>query len=249
MLQAGRGPALLVFSGPPAPATFDTMVSCAENLERDLVAATVGNRPGGVISSERELGLVTAAVRGIGAAIVVVAAETSSGIVRRLAASVGRPVLVARTGQPWQRVLSATDLRGRRYPVVVLGTAVAETRRAASMVLHNVAPGWAAPTALAGTGAGRVFAAGVARRLRRLARFVARTSPGSTVIVSGVGVAGRAIVDAAAARDADLLVVGMRRPSRRVRARCADHVIASTPGNVLVVPLGARQRDGAAEER
>jgi len=77
----------------------------------------------------------------------------------------------------------------------------------------------------------------VARRLRRLVRSASRTSPPSQVVVCGSSAADRAIVDAVVARDADLLVLGMRRPGRRYRTRCSDHVVAATPGNILVVPL------------
>lgn len=243
----GRGAALLAFAGEPPPGVFATMVVCAENLDRDLIATTVGSRAGGVIATEQELALVTAAVRRSAAAVVVVAGATSPQIVRRLAAAGRRPVLVARTRQPWQVVLAATDALTRGFPVVEAAATVAAARHATSVVLHNVTPGWVSPSAL--IGGGGVFATGLARRLRRLSRTVARTSPRSNILVCRAGAAARAIVDATVARDADVLVIGMRRPSPRHRSRCADHVVAATPGNVLVVPLGAKCRDGQAAVR
>lgn len=239
MPEVGRGAALLAFAGKPPRAVFATMVACAENLGRDLVAATVGARDGGAIATVQEVARVAAAVRRSGAAILVVAGGTAPHLVRRLAAACRRPVLLARTRQPWTRVLAATDLEAAGLPVVAAGAAIAASAGAEAVVLHNVAPAWAAPTPLLGTGA--VFAARVARRLRRLVRTAGRMSPRSQVVVCASAAADRAIVDAVVARDADLLVVGMRRPARRLRARCADHVVAATPGNVLVIPLGRRR--------
>ena len=245
--ETGRGPALLAFAGQPSTEQFSTLVACAENLERDLLATNVGSRPGGVIATDKEVALVAAVVRKAGAAVVVVAGDTPPRVVRRLVAASRRPVLVARTRQRWEVVLSATDLETRGVPVVAAGAALAATRGASSVVLHNVAPVWVAPTAVVVPGAGG--ANRVARRLRRLARLAARTSPPSQVVVSSASAVDRAILDATVRRHADILVVGMRRPARRTRARCADRLVAATPGNVMVVPLGPPRRDRGMEVR
>jgi nucleotide-binding universal stress UspA family protein len=175
--------------------------------------------------------------------VVVVAGATSTRVVRRLAAAGRRPVLVARTRQAWERVLAATDLTARGLPIFSTATSVAAASGADSVVLHNIAPSWAPPSAVVGA-AGRV-AGGVARRVRRLLRTAALSAPRAKVIVSSSSEPERVIVDAFVERDADLLVLGMRRPGAHLGPRCADQVVATTPGNVLVVPLTGRRSTGA----
>lgn len=221
--RAPRGPALLAFAGPPTPAQLAVMVACAANLGRDLLAVTVEGRAAAVLSSRRAVAQVAAAARRSSAMLIVVAGETPARAVRDLAAATGRPVLIARTRRRWRLVLSATDLQARGTPVMATGAAVAATCRARAVVLHNVEPPAAPPAA---------------RRLRRLERLAARTTPPSAPLVSRAAAPDRAIVEAAARRRADLLVIGARRPDGRV-GRCADGVIANASTNVMVVPLGA----------
>lgn len=239
--RSHRGAALLAFAGPPAPEVLATMTACAANLDRQLDVATAGVRPGGVIAVDAEIDQIAAVVRRRAIAVVVVASATAARIVRRLAIRTRRPVLVARTRQRWQLVLAATDLCARGVPVVTVATGLASVSGAAALVLHNVAPTWAAPS----RSIRPLASASVARQLRRLARVAARTSPHPQVMVASTVEPARAIVDAMVARDADLLVVGMRRPRPRRPGGCAERVVSTTPGNVLVVPLGASVRSGA----
>jgi nucleotide-binding universal stress UspA family protein len=236
--EEGRGIALLVLAGSPTEDVLTTMRACAENLGRELVTATVQGTMGGAIVSQQQLAQIAALVQRSRAAVVVVAGQTPTRFVRRLAAAGRRPVLVARTRQKWTRILAATDLQSRGFPIVAAASAVATAHGADSVVLHNVAPSWAATAATFGA-AGRM-ATGVAG-VRRLLRTAARSVPRPKVIVSASARPARAIVDAFAARHADLLVLGMRRPHGRPGARCADHVVATVPGNVLVVPLTRRR--------
>lgn len=243
-IRTTRGAALLAFAGSPTPRDFSTMVACAENLERDLLAVTVGERPGGLISTPSEIARLVAAARRVSAAVVVVAGDTSPWVVRRLASAARRPVLVARTRQRWGRVLVATDLQSRALPVVAAGAAVAAARNSEAIVLHNVVPAWS--TTAAGRSGG-AFAAGVARRLRRLVRATAQAAPDAKVVVCSSRAPSRAIADAVVERGADVLVLGMRRPRPQTRRRCADQVVVGTSGNVLVVPIAAKRRARDAE--
>ncbi|MBL8627217.1 MAG: universal stress protein [Myxococcales bacterium] len=240
-----RGTVLLVFAGTPSSATLATMLAAAANLGRTITSITVGVRTGAVLVTEPELARAAAAARASDAAVVVVAGGTSARVVRRLTSAARLPVLVARTRQPWSTVVSATDLQAPGTPVLAAGSAVAATRHAEFAVVHNVTPAWQEAAALDSTGG--TVAAHVARRLRRLARLAAAVTPTPAVVVCAGPEAPRAIVDACVARGADLVVVGMRRPRATRTDRCADHVVASTPGNVLVVPLGARRRARAVE--
>lgn len=240
--RAPRRPALLAFAGPPTPAQLAVMVSCAANLERDLFAVTVGTRLGTVLSTRRAVAQVAAAVHRAAATLVVVAGETPARSVRGLAAATQRPVLIARTRRRWRLVLAATDLRARGAPVVAAGAAIASACRARAVVLHNVEPAEASRSA-----AGPRAAPHVTRRLRRLARLAARTTPPAASLVSSAASPEQAIVEAAAWRRADLIVIGMRRPDERRADRCADGVIAEASTNVMVVPLGA-SRDRPQEE-
>ena len=246
--STSRGPALLAFAGSPTPETLAVMVACAANLARDLLAITVDGRRGdGVITAPRELAPVVAAARKTAAAVVVVAPGTPTLIVRRLAAATRRPVLIARTRAPWRTVLAATDLRTRGAPVVAAGAALAASAGAASVVVHSVAPGWIAPGATLARGDRAARA--VAARMRRLARVAARTTPPPEVVIASAASPARAIVHAAAEREADVLVVGMRRPTRRGPRRCADRVLTSAAHNVVVVPLGAARTERAGGAR
>lgn len=240
--RSSRGPALLVHAGPPDRATLTTMLACAENLGRELASTLVGVRPGRLMVTELELARVVATARRTAAAILVVPGETTTRIVRRLAALTRRPVLVARSGQAWRRVLAATDLRSRGLPVVTAGAAVAATRAAALGVLHNASPRWSSPDNAA---ASAPIAQSLCRRLERLTRAALAPAAPAELVVSAALRDDRAILDAVVARDADLLVVGMRRPSRIFHQGCADRVVAMAPVNVLVIPLGARPQVGA----
>ena len=229
----GRGAALLAFAGPPTPAVLSTMTACATNLERRLSAVTTGTRMGGVLATDLDIAKVVATVRRRSIAFVVVAGGTAPRVVRRLAALTRRPVLVARTRARWRRVLAATDLQTPGSPVLALATAVAAVRDAEALLLHSVAPSWATPAP-----AIRPLASvAVARRMRRLARLAAHATPRPRVVVASSVQPARAIVDAMATHDAELVVVGMRRAHRG--GGCAEQVVADAGGNVLVVPLVA----------
>lgn len=240
-----RGAALLVFAGTPSSATLATMVAAAENLARPLSSITLGDRAGAVLATEPELVRAAAAARAEDAAVLVVAGGTSARVVRRLTSMARRPVLVARTRQPWSSVVSATDLQAPGTPVLTAGSRVAATRHAAFAVVYNVTPAWREAAALDTTGG--TVTAHVARRLRRLARLADAVTPSPTLLVCNARDARAAIVEASVARDADVVVVGMRRPHATRTERCADHVVAATPGNVLVVPLAARRRARTVE--
>ncbi|MEZ4401255.1 MAG: universal stress protein [Kofleriaceae bacterium] len=248
---ASRGPALLAFAGTPDDQALTTMVACAANLGRATVTAAVGTSAAAVIATEQEISDVAAEVTRTGAAVVVVDGLTVPRVVRRLAAVTRRPVLLARTRQPWKTVLTATDLRPAGLPVLAAGAAVAAASDAASMILHNVAPLWIGPARAVLVSGPRTV--GIERRLRRLARAAARATPQATVLIANTGTPAQAIVDASVARDADLLVVGMRRPRRLRAGRCADTVVATSPTNVMVVPVTGTRRlarhDAAAGTR
>ncbi len=229
-----RGAALLVLAGPPTSDVLVTMVACAQNLGRNMEVIAIGERSGGVVATDPEIAQAAAAKRRIGAAVIVVASGTPPPIVRRLATAARCPVLVARTRQRWEVVLSATDLNARGLPVVVAGSAIAERCHARSLVIHNVSPSWAVPT----PNGEPIQSAIVSRRVRRLVRAAAHTTPRSGVMVSNANDAQRAITRAVVERDADLLVLGMRRPTHHLLGGCADGILATTPGNVMVVPLG-----------
>lgn len=243
LTSAGRGPALLAFAGPPTPAGLATVVACAQNLRRVLTVTLVGGRPGGVIVTCREVALVAAAVRRAAAAIVVVAGATTASVVRRLAAATRRPVLIARTRQPWQLVLAASDLQTRGVPVIAAGAALAARGSARAVVLHNVVPAWGHPSASVVP----LATARLSRRLRRLSRVSGRSSPSAAVIVSHGTAADRAIVEAIVRRDADVLVIGMRPPRPQPTLRCGDRLVAASPCNLVVVPLGTAREPGRPE--
>ncbi len=231
--ETSRGPVLLALAGAPEPAVLTTMTACAENLGRSLEMTMTGEEPGGVLASEADVAHVVTAVRRFAAAIVVVAGTTPASMVRRLVAETRRPVLVARTGQRWATVLSATDLRARGLPVLAAGSALAASCGARSLVMHNAPPTWAAPARLV-----RPTAAAVAaRRLGRLARIAARTVPRSGVMVVCDRDTHRAVVEVVGARGADVVVVGMRRSTRHADGGCAEGIVTGTTANVLVVPL------------
>lgn len=241
-----RGAALLVLAGTPGAATLATMIAAAQNLDRPLTTITLGDRTGAVVATEPELDRAAAAARASDAGVVVVAGGTSARVVRRLTALARRPVLVARTRRPWGSVVSATDLQAPGTPVLAAGARIAAIRHAAFTVLYNVTPAWREAAALDTTGG--TISAHVARRLRRLARLTDAVSPPPTVLVGDAPAARAAILDATVARDADLVVVGMRRPHAARTERCADHVVAMAPANVLVIPLAARRRARTVED-
>lgn len=239
VLAAPTGRALLVFAGTPDAVTLATMVACAENLGLEIVTASVGDDAERPLATAHELSRATAEARRVGAEVLVVESGTAPLAVRRLASAARRPVLVARTRQAWQRVMAATDLQSRGAPIIETGADLAARRHASLTVIHNVAPGWAEASRLDRTGAARAH---VGRRLRRLANATCKSAPDADVMIGHAGAPEQAVIEAGVARGADVVVVGMRRPRLAPRARCADHIVATMPGNVIVVPLLARRR-------
>jgi nucleotide-binding universal stress UspA family protein len=176
--------------------------------------------------------------------IVVPPAEPREGqVAARLACAAHVPVLVARDATFDDSIVAATDLMDPTYPV--LRTAVSLGRRldAAVIGLHNLRP------LVLLTASEFAYLAPIDNRgsyaRARLEHELRRLGSRSTAVIAGEADAADAILQAAQARNVDLIAVGTRPRSwleRLLRSSVAARVVNGSNRSVLVVPIDARRR-------
>lgn len=179
--------------------------------------------------------------------IVVNPSDLSRGAAAALAHRTDAAVLIARSPRPSGAVIAATDLEAQWAPVLQTAAELATLLEVPMAVLHNVSPVIVLPSAFTmdGTAAPSIvqveqLVEGARRELMRaLGSF-----PGSPeAIVATHTNARSAILETAATRDADLIVVGAYRSStlrRRVLGGVATTIALEAPQSVLVVPVEGR---------
>lgn len=186
--------------------------------------------------------------RAVGASLVVV--PGTGPRVGTVATSVARelrtPVLVARRHRRSDLILAASDLSDARFPVLHAAAELAGRLDAPLVAVHNVAPPprLDTPDPLRAV-ALEVSAAVASERRDTLAAAVASLEVSAEVVVANERSDDEAIVHAASARQADLVVVGTRRPSllrRLFRGELAAHVVQRALRSVLVLPLPSAPR-------
>jgi nucleotide-binding universal stress UspA family protein len=159
-----------------------------------------------------------------------------SELVAELSARTRTPVLVSRRPCTLQTIVAATDLRDSEYPVLRFAGALGGRLNSDIVAVHNLDPqpvagseALRAPADVLRGEPGR--AAGMAR-LRRASQQV--LAPVQAVVRDDADPVD-AILDEARARDAHLVVVGLR-PGRR-RSGVAARVVDLAQRSVLVIPI------------
>ena len=159
---------------------------------------------------------VSACARALQAAIIVVlGTQSSSGsVVTRICSTSRLPVLVVRPMMKNRVIVGATDLRDRRYPILTRAAELGALFHAKLVAVHNLEPISAVPCP------------GVPWRVtllpkkpqllpreQLLQRVTERLHASAATVVADDPDPVDAVVREAVERDADLVVVGFRRPS------------------------------------
>jgi nucleotide-binding universal stress UspA family protein len=166
--------------------------------------------------------------------------ENVSKLVTALSVRTRTPVIVSRAPCTIHTIIAATDLRGSEYPVLRFAGDLGRRLDSDIVAVHNLDPQPLAGQVKRGD-AGDVLRGepGRAARLERLRRVSQRLLAPVQPVVRDDADAVDAILDEARARDAHLIVVGLRRGQRRERftSSVAARVIDLAQRSVLVVPI------------
>jgi nucleotide-binding universal stress UspA family protein len=171
--------------------------------------------------------------------ILIAADDDDGGLVTRLAAITGTPVLASRTAAKSQTIVAATDLRHPDYPVLHFAAALGRQLQTSVIAVHNFRLD-AAEQQPEGDGPGVPSHPHHAARLARLQQASQRLPAATRVIVRQEHDPVDAILDQARAEQADLVVVGARSRAwfERSGRGVASLVVNRARRSVLVIPVG-----------
>ena len=164
------------------------------------------------------------------------------GLVVALANLANVPVLIARAPSADETIVAATDLQAANYPVLRQAAQLAEQIDASLVALHNVPPPpMSARTVTRAATFDSAVESQTEDRRRRLERATSELQLFAEAVVSHEANSADAILREARARDADVVVVGARRPSwfeRLRRGSVPSRVVDRARRSVLVTPIG-----------
>lgn len=150
----------------------------------------------------------------------------TTGTVASLVACASWSILVADRARNPRQLVAATDLRDRRFPVIQSAVKLASAMASQITVVHNVEHEGSAPALPTNA---------VVHRLIELERLAGTLDSVRGASVASKRTATEAILDVALARDADLVIVGVRRGHGTTVLSLMDHAQQS----ILALPLPA----------
>lgn len=237
---------------------FSTQARSGDLAEQVLVASTelrrwcktiLGYTPGVVVQCGEVAELIVEVAQSCHATLVVLGdtppangwLSRSAGIVQRVIRDTTTPVLVARPEREGHQIVAATDFTDARYPALCQAVRLGTRLGSRVTFVHNVTwsehLGEASLFGLPIMTPVRALTPDVDRRrieLEEVAHFMGHDIE---TVVDTKPEAADAILAVARARDADLVVIGMRTPERD---GTAVEVARSARRSVLAVPI----RDG-----
>jgi nucleotide-binding universal stress UspA family protein len=179
-------------------------------------------------------GAVTWFAREIGPQMVVIPGSDVHGgeEVLKIAANTLAPVLVSRPARTGETLVAATDLSSERVPVLAFGSMIGSRLGSCVVFVHNVLR--------TEPDAGDHAAELIRSRENTLRSHAAELGPDIECVVSSSPDTAGAVLRAAAAAEADLLVVGVRHKTWLegvFGAGVAARVIERTDASVVAVPF------------